>query len=259
MPGELLQGHHPGGPGDLFQTTQPHLKTTHWNALVVMKSLEILSTLSGPSGSDFPFPAFPPPEVTGISRLPPVWQQHTSDTMWSNTKGERGELERYLLQAYLNKIPILWVPIWHCHHLPLKDCGNAGIQIHKHLKNWLKVIFKLWPYPSVCKSSLQHLPEDSAGDFGRRGTREWSRCSWAMHPMELWSSSHPKHPTGTWVHLPAQGQPRDMEIQDSLRCSQGARSRNGLGRSAGPMDPWRGRSCTRTFSFMGTTRNKGTS
>lgn len=61
-----------------------------------------------------------------------------------------------------------------------------------------------------------------------------------LHPMELWSSSHPEHPTGTPVHLSAQGQPRHIEIQDSLSCNQRARSRNGLGMSAVSMNPPRG-------------------
>lgn len=102
---ELAQRAAPGppprGPGDLFQTIQPHLKTTHWTALVVMKSLEILSTLSG---SHFPFPASPPPEVIGISRLPPVGQQHSSDTTGSNKWV--GEQECYLLL-----ISLIWMTL----------------------------------------------------------------------------------------------------------------------------------------------------
>lgn len=91
-------------------------------------------------------------------------------------------------------------------------------------------------------------PRRALGILEKRHQRV-TRCSWAQHLMELWSSSHPKHPTGTWVHLPAQGQPRDIRIQDSLRCSQGWGAGMGWEDQLCPWTHGGGDgSCTRTFS-----------
>lgn len=154
--------------------------------------------------------------------------------------------------------------MWHCHHLSLKDCGNAGIQIHKHLKNWLNVIFKLfWTYPSVCKSSLQHLPEESAGDFGK----EAPESDPGVPEPSIWWSSGAALTPNTQQGPECISQPRASPETSGSKTPWGAargEEQEWVGKIScahepmeGEMDPAQGPS--QWESFMGTTRNKGTS
>lgn len=234
LPRELLQGHHPGAQ-EIFSKQFSHtwkpltellwLLWNHWKYFPHYP-VPISLSLPPPLRRLLAYPGF----LLLGNNIPVIPLAPTNG--WGNRNVTCS------LSALSEWHSSPWVPIW---PPPASGgLGNARIQIQKHLEHWLEVIFRLfWPYPSVCKSSLQHLPEESAGDFGsRRGTMGDQGVPGAQcQPLvELRSSSHPKHQQGPEC-IP---QARDTEIQDSLRCSQGTRSRNGLGRSTAPMNPQRG-------------------